>query len=1001
MKRQRNSKSMSRMILSALLLVMIADIIVISCGLAASGVNRRLNANARDILAKQAENRKSYLENTMVDSWSNLGALASNINQTAQKLREEGKLDLDRLDNSSEACLPLLTKVCDNMISTMYNKQVSGIFVLFNTHDLKDEQGDFTRTGLYIRDLDPLSMPSRKNTDLLLERSPIQMAQTLGISTDTSWQPLFLCHTEDTIGFLTKPYFGALSSEGNQDPEDFGYWQTTPYTLDGDSRTAISYSIPLILEDGTIYGVLGVELLTDYLQTLLPYGELDDFNRGSYILGSVSGDGNTDTDFNFTATVQSGNSFSASDGQTLHFNGANGGYLTTINGDTYYVTMQPLDLYSRNGPFIDEQWYLAGLISTKDLYAFSNQVFVTISVALLAALLLSVISCFYISRKLSRPVIRLSSEVESHRGKVGIPSFSPTGIEEIDQFSNAITELSQEVLDTSTKFLRIMDMASIELGGYELRKSSNSIYVTDNFFSLLGLENEDLSNMTAEKFLFLLDKVDRTYKHTYNPNGHRVYEIPLSSGKLRYLRLEVTQEEDGQVGLAEDVTASTYERLRIEHERDFDTLTGLYSRRAFQRICAELFRQPAMLGTAALLMMDLDNLKGINDTYGHDWGDQYIRQAGQCLTDYTPKGTVCARVSGDEFFALFYGYDDRTQIREALENLIRAVRESVLHLPSGKLLNISASAGVAWYPDDSRDFLTLMKYADFAMYQIKRSQKGKMSDFDIGAYNQVSFRDQSRKEFLRMISEELVSYHFQPIFSVEDGAAVAYEALMRVDMPTLHSPDAVMKIAKEENRLHEIERITLFKSAGRFLELLEEQSVSEDALLFVNSIASEMLTEEEVNEFCRRFHGIQNRLVVEITEAESLNPVAMEAKRNTPGFSGMFALDDYGSGYNTEKNLIELSPKYIKVDMSIIRDIDSNPDKQQILSNIASYAHRRGMYIIAEGLETREEVITAIELGTDLLQGYFLARPAAIPAPISPEAETLLLELSAARQSKI
>ena len=156
-----------------------------------------------------------------------------------------------------------------------------------------------------------------------------------------------------------------------------------------------------------------------------------------------------------------------------------------------------------------------------------------------------------------------------------------------------------------------------------------------------------------------------------------------------------------------------------------------------------------------------------------------------------------------------------------------------------------------------------------------------------------------------------------------------------------------------------------------------------NALLFVNSIASQYMNAEETEEFVRRYVELQPRIVVELTESEDMDPAATAAKRKTSGFSGMFALDDYGSGYNSEKNLLELAPKFIKVDISIIRGLDTDPDKQRIVANIVGYAHERDMLIVAEGLETVQETAKALELGVDLLQGYFLARPGAYPPPVS------------------
>ena len=176
-----------------------------------------------------------------------------------------------------------------------------------------------------------------------------------------------------------------------------------------------------------------------------------------------------------------------------------------------------------------------------------------------------------------------------------------------------------------------MKLASAELGGYELR--DDSVYVTDNFFSMLGLAQEQPDPLTPKAFRALMGTLEQRWFYRLSPANNKVFAIPQPDGSTHYITLRITHilgESASEVGLAEDMTTTVLEQQRIEHERDYDTLTGLYRRRAFDRACEALFQQPEKLGCAALLMMDLDNLKQINDTYGHDWGDQYIRQTGQC-----------------------------------------------------------------------------------------------------------------------------------------------------------------------------------------------------------------------------------------------------------------------------------------------------------------------------------------------------------------------------------
>ena len=369
--------------------------------------------------------------------------------------------------------------------------------------------------------------------------------------------------------------------------------------------------------------------------------------------------------------------------------------------------------------------------------------------------------------------------------------------------------------------------------------------------------------------------------------------------------------------------------------------------------------------------------------YGHDWGDQYIRQTGQCFAANTPKGTVCSRLSGDEFLLLFYGYDSQDAIRKELSTLNGALRASCSTLPNGKTLNISISGGVAWFPEDGTDLKTLKKYADFAMYQVKQSHKGHTGDFDIGVYHREEYAAQTQREFEQLLREELVTYYFQPIFSAHSGRVAAYEALMRVNMPTITSPSQVMTLAHELDRLYDIERITLFKSGETYEQLQQKGLLQNGAFLFVNSIANVSLTPADVAKYQRRFPELLKYLVVEITEQEDLDRDSLERKRNVPGFSGSFALDDYGSGYSNELNLLALAPRYIKIDISIVRGIDTDRDKQQIVSNIVDYAHARSMQLIAEGIENDAELRKVIDLGVDLLQGFYLSRPAAVPAPLA------------------
>ena len=994
----RPERTVFHNIFATMMLVLAVELLLATVSILAVNVTGQLDENAKDLLTMRVRNRASYVQDILRNA-EDLGQLSDQINTTTQQMLQSGAISLDTLDNSSEQSNALLVSIAPQLLDTLREKQVTGIFIMLNTHDLDTCEVGKKMPGIYLRDQNPDARPSERNSDLLLERASATVVKELGIGTDKGWQPAFPYQGDTKGGILRTVFQTAYKSGASLSAENYGRWTTSSYCLAGDDRHAIAYSMPLILPDGTVYGVVGVELLTEYLQTKLPFTELDEDKAGTYFIVSTT-DALTDDMLTLRKTVTSGEDLAAADAPLDILNcrsDGNGNAWMELNGKRYYMVLEPLQVYNRNAPFAAEKWFLVGTMEQSVLLAFSDRVREVLLATIVVTLVLSVFGSLLVSARLASPINHLYREVIDAQEKKTFPQLSRTSIREVDRFAETITELNKELVTNSTKFLRIMDMASVEIGGYELRTDTGSVFVTDNFFSLLGMPDVQGNQLSVRRFEEVLKGIRENNTCAHTAEGDELLTIQQPDG-VRYIMLRSTIEGHAKIGLAEDVTATVLERKRIEHERDYDILTELYNRQAFNRVCTELFAAPERMGVAALLMMDLDNLKHINDTYGHDWGDQYIRRTGRCLRENTPAGTVCARLSGDEFLVLFHGYRSRDEVRAKIDCLTKAMQINVALLPSGNALHISLSGGIAWYPDDGQDWETLKKYADFAMYQVKHADKGRVEEFDIGVYNREAYAERTRREFQQLLSNAQVFYCFQPIFSARSGRVVAYEALMRSDLPTLRSPATIMKLAREQGALYESERITFTKALETFDSLCRAGSVSGDAMLFVNSIANTCLTHVDGKYIDSRWHELCRRMVVEITEEESIDHEALERKRNAPGFSGMFALDDYGSGYSNENTLLELAPRFIKVDIAIIRGIDTSPDKQQILRNVVAYAHSRSMKIVAEGVETAAELRTVTELGADLLQGYFLARPAIVPEDIAPEAAAIIRELQ--RQKK-
>ena len=210
------------------------------------------------------------------------------------------------------------------------------------------------------------------------------------------------------------------------------------------------------------------------------------------------------------------------------------------------------------------------------LFSFSGHVIKVLSMTILLTLLVGILSSLIVSLSLARPVKKLSDEVEeAQKNNSTSLRFSDTGIRELDQFAGAITQMNQDMLTISTKFLRIMEMASVEIGGYELRFDTGSVFYTENIFSILGIPLSAELPMNIEKFREILKEYTEKNLYKTKSGSTKLYCIRIPEKGVRYVRMEVKNENWVQIGLVEDVTVSMRERLRIEHERDYDTLTGL------------------------------------------------------------------------------------------------------------------------------------------------------------------------------------------------------------------------------------------------------------------------------------------------------------------------------------------------------------------------------------------------------------------------------------------
>jgi len=978
----KNKSIFSYLLVVMCILVLIETTILVG-SLSTGGMFAKLNQNAKDIVDQRVINRSSYLQNEMLNNWSNLSQLTDHINTTAKQLVSEGKVDYEHLDDSSETATPLILAVVDQLISTMRSQHVTGAYIIFNNHDL--DKGLEDKPGIYLRDLDPLSKASAENGDLLIERAPTEVVKSLNIATDSSWRPRFEFKKANIkyYDFFYTPYQQAISNSQEFSSTDMGYWGGS-FRLRDSENEAFTYSLPLINDQGAVYGVVGIDITLDYLNKLLPSTELLDEGNGSYLLAI-----NQDDSLILSNILTNGNIYTTKSPTTELMQSENDYYINQ-GSNTLYSSLKYLNIYNSNTPYSNQRCALVGIVDTSDLFAFTNKITSILMFAIFLTLTVGIGGSFIFSYIISKPIKKLSDEVVKANIKNKI-SFRRTNIAEIDHLANMMEQLNQNVRDTALKFTNLLQMASIKLAGFEYNINTEELFISENFFEVLLKYDVNTSELTMTKFKETFEGYKQyIVSHDYSKKEY-LFKIPDDDNYV-FVNLRLLVNDNAYTGVIENVTNTIVEKNVIEYERDHDALTGLLNRRAFIRIMNSLFENEInKIKIAALLMLDLDNLKYINDNYGHEIGDNYISKAAETFVNSTPENTIISRISGDEFFVFFYGYDDENVIKQLINKLKEAISKAFIPLADNSNFHVNASGGIAWYPRDSESFEKLQHYADYAMYKIKRTSKGNLTEFNLNDYIADSFLSESKEELNTIIEDRAIQFYFQPIISSKDGTIYAYESLMRSFMPSLKNPLDILKIAKEEGRLAEIEELTWSSSLETFANHLRNERINKDCKIFINSISNQILSNKKIDELEKEYSKYLKNVVLEVTEVEYIDENYHQQKAELmKKWQAELALDDYGSGYNSDRILLLISPKFIKIDMDIIRNIDSDPDKCKIVENIVNYAHERDMKLIAEGIETIDELKQVIKLKVDYLQGFLLAKPQYLPPRIQEDVIKLI-----------
>lgn len=519
-----------------------------------------------------------------------------------------------------------------------------------------------------------------------------------------------------------------------------------------------------------------------------------------------------------------------------------------------------------------------------------------------------------------------------------------------------------------------------------ITKYEGKIVGDSNTRAVAELIGNHLWNMTSltpastswEHFRLILSRHERfrDFEFSFENADQVVYHMSLSGEPIFDEQMQFT----GYRGIAKDVSERKRISDHIKYLATHDNLTGLPNRVMF----TELLEQATHLAARypnrafAVFFIDLDRFKLINDTYGHHMGDALLREVAQRLRMPLRASDVVARLGGDEFVILLQELTDRKKIGKVAHNVLNAFAEPIII--QDKECRVTVSVGISIYGVDALDEETLMRHADAAMYVAKEEGKDNFQFYSRSIHQRTQGKLDLEVNLRNALKQNELSLHYQPKLNLRSGMIAGVEALLRWKSPLLGNipPDRFIPVAEENGMIIPIGEWVLMTAC------LQAVTWQEDGLfpfcISVNLSARQFNDPELMTKVKAALHlsGISaHRLELEITESLVINHPrrAMKLLQEMKALGLKLALDDFGTGYSSLGQLKHYPVDTLKIDRSFIQEIPDDEDGKAITKAIISMGRTLGLTVIAEGVETREQLDFLREQECHHIQGFYFQRP--------------------------
>jgi signal transduction histidine kinase/PleD family two-component response regulator/PAS domain-containing protein len=694
----KKKKTIYRMFLIPLLIIILVQSMLTFGILVFQKTTKTIQDYSVSMLTRTVENRKVILQNDMIQKWASVADQEEQINWQLEIYLAKKDLALEQLMASENYQDDFLMQIFPNCLNMVENSQTTGLFLVMTGENPEEAEN---LTGFFVRDSNP--QVNANHSDLLMERGNKELSRTFHVGMDTLWTSVFEMHgmgqrMEDE--YFYEPWYAALQNP-QADIEDLGYW-SEPFVLDEDKTDAhemITYSVPLRYQ-GYVYAVLGVEISLDYLYDYLPADELSRMSQSGYALAVEQTDGSykilTGKGVLYNNVKDAADTFTVSE---IEYNELYQVDDISLGRQSIYAAMFPLKLYSDHVPYENTNWVLIGLNQEEELFGIGRELYLWMTIALLAGLVFGVICITYVIHRLTRPIQRLMSCIR--KGRAGLQEYQPSNILEVDALYEVVRDLTEQQKESRDVLLEEKELYRVSLEttqdgffSYDLTQQTIDII---NCAQAAGHWNcQELENKLVSLGLIYEEDLETVQK--------LFHEVPDQWNEE--IRMRFTQEQAYHwIGLQGKVICNTEghrwkavgrffdiqeQKEREEQERKriaIDGVTGFYSYLAgLEELEIERKNHPD--GVVLCLMME--NLKKISEQNGMTYVDMILEEFGQIVQKRTRSYDIRIRLDVDNFCIWLRG-----GTRQVAERLKLSLKEELGQHLDEEVFPLSISTGIA------------------------------------------------------------------------------------------------------------------------------------------------------------------------------------------------------------------------------------------------------------------------------------------------------------------